>query len=156
MKRGTIALLSLLSVLSAFPVSALDLRGQVIGIVDGDTLDMLELETRHIYRIRLNGINTPERGEPYYQKAKDSLASLAFGQSVLVDTMGQDGHGRTVGVIHVGNENVNLAQVQRGFAMVCKNYSRDKNLWEAEDQAVSWEINIWAPPGPRRPAWCKD
>lgn len=149
------AIYSLLFVMASSIAMAGELRGQVIGVVDGDTLDVLSVENSKSVRIRLNGINTPERTEPFYQKAKASLSELAYGQTAHVETVGKDTHGRTVGVVYVGNLNVNLVQVERGYAMVCKNYTKDEALWDAEERAMAKRFNIWAPPGPNRPAWCK-
>lgn len=71
-----------------------DFTGQVVSILDGDTLEVLH--TEHPERIRLSGIDCPEKGQAYSQRAKQAAANLAFGKEVTVQTHGHDKHKRTI------------------------------------------------------------
>ena len=64
--------------------SAETLTGTVVGIVDGDTFDMLDAE-KVTHRIRPSGCDTPERGQPFWKAAKQSLSDLSMGRTVTVD-----------------------------------------------------------------------
>lgn len=51
--------------------------GSVVGVIDGDTLEVLH--NNHPERIRLNGIDCPEKGQAYGKKAKQAASELVFG-----------------------------------------------------------------------------
>ncbi len=92
-------------------------------IVDGDTVDLYidqGFGDRTTHRIRLLGINTPERGKPGFQEATTRLHDLIFCKRVLLKTI-QDkkgGFGRYLGLIYVGPKDtcVNSKMILDGFA----------------------------------------
>ena len=59
-------------------------EGRVIGVVDGDTVDVLRAHTKRTVRIRVDGVDTPEAGEPFTQQAKNFTRVFAFDQDVIV------------------------------------------------------------------------
>ena len=82
------------------------LKGKVVSIIDGDTVVLLDsLNTQH--RIRLHGIDCPEKGQEFYQVAKDYLAQLCFQKHVNVEVTGKDRYQRTVGRICFANQDLN-------------------------------------------------
>ena len=95
MMRRTLlpALLGFL-VLPAFVLAA-DFTGRVVGISDGDTISVMH-GTR-AEKVRLNGIDCPEKRQAFGQRAKQFTAKLAFGKDVTVTTFGHDKYGRTIG-----------------------------------------------------------
>ena len=81
----------------ALPLSAIsaEWQGTVVGVADGDTLTLLDAShTQH--RIRLDGIDAPERTQPYGQRARQSLAALAHGRVARADCPKVDRYGRAV------------------------------------------------------------
>jgi endonuclease YncB( thermonuclease family) len=90
-------------------------HGTVVAIADGDTLTLLDSQ-RQQHRIRLDGIDAPERAQPYGQRARQSLADLAQGRSVLADCPKTDRYGRAVCRVTVDGVDVGLEQVRRGLA----------------------------------------
>ena len=64
-------------------VQAADLRGRVVAVSDGDTVTVLDAERRQ-YKVRLAGIDAPEKAEPFGQTLKISLADQIFGREVAV------------------------------------------------------------------------
>jgi len=85
-------------------------------VVDGDTIDV-----DGVGRIRLVGINTPERGQPGYGEAKDFVKSLCLYKTVYLDidnAKHYDKYGRVLAVVYVGNTNVNAELLKRGYAEV--------------------------------------
>ena len=113
----------LLAILCATAASAEVVVGQVVGITDGDTLIVLSSAKRQ-YKVRLAGIDSPERGQAFGTKAKQSLSDLAFGKVALVEYHKRDRYGRLVGKVHVGNLDVCLEQIRRGLAWHYKDYER--------------------------------
>ncbi|MBW6398942.1 thermonuclease family protein [Roseomonas sp. HJA6] len=142
-----------LALLCAQAVAAAELRGRVVGITDGDTLTLLSVRREEI-RIRLSDIDTPERGQPYGDRARQLLADLAFGRDARIEVRDTDRYGRTVGRVFVGAVDVNAELVRRGSAWVFRRYSNDPTLLRLEADARSARRGLWAlPEAQRLPPW---
>jgi len=88
--------LPILAVLISLAAQAETLTGVVTDIADGDTLTILDSSKRQI-KIRLAGIDAPEKGQPFGNRSKDNLAKLVFNKTVMVEAEKRDRYGRTVG-----------------------------------------------------------
>jgi micrococcal nuclease len=117
------------------------LTGKAVKIIDGDTFDLLSNGT--VYRIRLNGIDCPERGQPYYQQAKNVLGNACFQLQVTVKYSSKDRNGRLLGDVYVNGKYVNLMLVQQGYAWHFKKYSKDAQLARAETTARTAKLGLW-------------
>ena len=87
-------------------------------VVDGDTVELdTGIEVR-IKRVRLLGINTPERGEHLYKEAKDALDSLVMNKQIIVEKEHNelDKYGRALGYISVDGKIANIELVRLGYA----------------------------------------
>ena len=73
------ALIFALGLLVTPLASAETLTGRVVGIADGDTITVLDTSNQQ-HRIRLNGIDAPEKKQAFGSRAKQNLSSLAFGK----------------------------------------------------------------------------
>lgn len=130
--------------------------GKVVGITDGDTLTLLD-ENQTQYRIRVSGIDTPERGQAFGHVASENLAKLAFGQLAAADCQKQDRYGRWVCVVRVGGVDVGLAQIKSGLAWHYKKYASeqtptDQELYaKAEQEAKVAGIGLWKDADPIPP-----
>jgi len=89
-----------------FPAFGAEITGRVVAITDGDTLKILTPAHEQI-KIRLAEIDAPEHDQPYGSRAKQALSDLAYGKTVNIEDEGPDRYGRTIGLIHDGQENVN-------------------------------------------------
>ena len=98
-----------ISVVAASP-PAKTLTGKVVKIADGDTLTLLVGKTQ--IKVRLEGIDTPERAQPFGRKAGQALAKKVFGKVIQVDDLGKDRYGRTLGTVRLDTRNVNLELVR--------------------------------------------
>src|SRR5688572_26112349 len=88
----------LLVALALAPGSALaDFTGRVVKVIDGDTLTVL-VKKRQI-RVRLDGIDAPERGQAFSVRSRQSLAKLCAAKTANVEDRGKDRYGRTIGVV---------------------------------------------------------
>lgn len=120
-----------------------DFQGRVVSVADGDTLTVLVDRTP--IKVRLAQIDSPESGQAYGQKAKQSLSDLAYGKIVRVEyVVDTDRYGRTVGTVWVGNLDVNREQVRRGMAWVFKKYVTDGSLYDVEYAARKARRGLWA------------
>ena len=100
--------------LVASSIQASSLHGKVIRIADGDTLTIL-VNSEQV-KIRLAGIDTPEKAQPFGNKAKQLLTSLTFKKSITINVKTKDKYGRTVGAITVDRLDVNAEMVRQGMA----------------------------------------
>ncbi len=93
-----------------------DIKGRCNYVIDGDTLNV-----EGVGRIRLVGINAPEKGEPGYIEAKNFLESACLGKIVYLDIDDEknyDRYGRILAVVYVGSTNINEELLQRGYAEI--------------------------------------
>lgn len=118
--------------LDAFVVEFFDESQRVVvsRIIDGDTVKAGNIS------IRLLGINSPERGERYYNEAREFLESLILNQTVKLEESGVDRYNRKLAYIFLESENVNLELIKNGFASPYfpdgkkKYYYEFGNAWE--------------------------
>lgn len=137
------------------PASAAEWVGTVVGIADGDTLTLLDAGRTH--RIRPDGIDAPERTQPYGQRARQSLASLAHGRTARADCPRTDRYGRAVCRVTVDDVDIGLEQVRRGFAWHYTRCAPDQPLQirlayaEAEKHARAERAGLWSFDAPVAP-----
>jgi endonuclease YncB( thermonuclease family) len=138
--------------LAAAPAAAGFFEGRVVGVMDGDTIDVLVgRETR---RVRLFGIDTPERGQPWYAKSKRALSKRVFGKEVRVNDVDTDRYGRTVGEVYADNVCVGCELVREGNAWVYRRYTHDPVLYQLEAEARAAKRGLWSLPESQRvPPW---
>src|SRR4051812_16323108 len=92
-------------------------QGKVIRVMDGDTIEVLH-NTRP-ERIRLRGIDCPEKGQGFSNRAKQAASALVFGKDVTLQTHGLDKYGRTIAdVVLPEGTNVNQGTGQTGLVLV--------------------------------------
>lgn len=145
MRRPTLRpLFGLLVLLAAFHAAAADFTGEVIGVLDGDTIDVLY--ERQPIRIRLAAIDAPEKAQAFGQKSRQALAALVFRRQVHVIDQGIERHGRTLGFVMVDGLNVNAEQVRQGLAWVYRTYSKDPALIALEREARDSRRGLWSDP----------
>lgn len=141
-----------LASLTLFTSTALaaDFSGPVVSVIDGDTLDVLH--NGQAERIRLNGIDAPEKGQPYGKKAKQFLSDLVGGKTVTVESHKLDRHRRTVAdVLLPDGTNVSRELLKAGFAWWYKQYSKDETLGALEQEAREGKRGLWAGANPLPP-----
>jgi len=129
---------------------------RVVGVADGDTITVLDARKVQ-HKIRLAGIDAPEKKQPFGNRSKESLSQLAFGKTVDVETIKRDRYGRQIGKVLVNGQDVNLLQVERGMAWFYRQYQReqspnDRRLYEAaEDAAKAKKRGLWQDSAPVAP-----
>jgi endonuclease YncB( thermonuclease family) len=158
--RLAIALLAATLLIAGQRAHAAELHGKVVGVADGDTLTVLDAD-RTTHRIRLNGIDAPEKGQPYGTRAKEQLAALAFGKPVVVVWNKRDRYGRIVGQVRLAapaacttpacsdSGDVGLALIESGLAWHYKRYQNEQAAEDrtryarAEELARSHRAGLW-------------
>lgn len=146
---------SFILILSGFPCYADTLTGKVVGIADGDTITILEGNTTH--KIRLMGIDAPEKKQAYGNKSKEYLAQAIAGQHVTVDYNKRDRYQRIIGKVIYQGQDMNLRQVQLGMAWHYKQYEREQEVEDrskyaqAEYLAQRDKLGLWSDKAPVAP-----
>ena len=145
-------LLCLLAVNQSFAES---FSGKVVSVADGDTITVLRVQgdTKTPVKIRLAGIDTPEKSQDYGNKAKQALSSKVYGKTVTVTFETKDRYGRTIGDIHLNGVWINLQMVSEGWAWHYKQYSKDKQLAAAEIASRNTRKGLWADQNKPVPPW---
>ncbi len=130
---------------------ATTIMGQVVGVADGDTLTLLDADQRqHI--IRLEGIDAPERRQPFGSVAKQHLSDLAYRQTATAECRKVDRYGRQVCRVLIGAVDVCLEQVRAGLAWHFKRYEHEQTVAhrhayaEAELEARLARTGLWSTP----------
>ncbi len=142
------AIFVLALVLTNSLASAQTIQGKVVGVADGDTITVLD-QSKTQHKIRLAGIDAPERGMPFGQKSKDNLSDMIGGKQVTVETTKLDRYKRSVGKVLVDGQDANLAQVEAGFAWHYKAYEREQSVVDrqtydkAEETARAAKRGLW-------------
>jgi len=123
------------------PCLAADYPGKVVGVIDGDTIDVLN--GHHTERIRLSGIDCPEKGQAFGKRAKQVASELVFRKEVTLQTHGYDKYKRTrAGVPLPDGTNVNHTLVKDGWCWWYRKYAPEearKGLWADPQPVPPWE-----------------
>lgn len=143
--------ISLVAALGFADPSLSDFSGPVISVSDGDTLEVLH--NQHPERIRLQGIDCPEKGQAFGNKAKQATAAVVFGKEVTLQTSGKDKYKRTLAeVILPDGTNVNHTLVQEGWCWWYRKYAAgNAELERLEKEARRAKKGLWADPQPVPP-----
>lgn len=142
------ALLFLAALLVHSLAAANELRGRIVGITDGDTVTVLT-PARTQKKVRLAGIDAPEKKQAFGEAAKRRMSELAFQRDVVVHWDKLDRFGRIVGVVVVEGEDVGLALLRSGLAWHFKRYAHEQTPSDratyarAEDLARAAGLGLW-------------
>ena len=143
--------------------------GRVVGVADGDTVTVLDSNNIQ-HKIRVAGIDAPEKGQPFGERSKQSLSRAVLGKDVRIEWDKQDRYGRMVGKVWVTPPEVTckqppcpktldagLAQLTVGLAWHFKKYADEQSEEDrlrytfAEDEARARKAGLWSAPNPIPP-----
>ena len=144
MRYGIFALLLACNGLGAETIS-----GRIVAISDGDTVTLLD-SAKQQHKIRLAGIDAPEKKQPFGQRSKEHLSDLVFGKVVEADCVKVDRYKREVCKIIVNGTDANLQQVKAGMAWWYRSYAKDQSKVDrsayaaAEQEAKDAKRGLWS------------
>ena len=100
----------------------------------------------------MNGIDAPEKGQAYGQKAKDYLGKLCMQQTIRIQWYNKDRNGRYIadGYLKDGHS-LSLEMIKAGYAWHFKKYSKDSVLDKAEIKAREEKLGLWMDNNPEAP-----
>jgi micrococcal nuclease len=133
-----------LIILISFPsIAFTQLKGKVVSIADGDTFTLL-IEDNEQIKVRLHGIDCPEKAQDFGQVAKKFLSDMIYDKNVTVREMDTDRYGRTIGMVHIGDINVNESLLKAGLAWHYKQYDKNDVWAQMEYEAREAKRGLWA------------
>lgn len=156
MDHGPKALIGLVLALGSLVTSAETITGRVVGVTDGDTLTVKDASDQQ-FKVRLSGIDAPEKGQPFGNQAKESLSEMVFRKQVVVESNKEDRYRRKVGKVQHEGKDVNLEQVKRGMAWHYTAYAKeqapaDREAYaSAEAEARALRRGLWREGTPSAP-----
>ena len=128
-----------------------EMTGICVGVSDGDSLT-LELPDGERVRVRLYGIDAPEKDQDFALPARKKLTRLVYDKPVRVEVQDIDKYGRYVGKVYAGARYANRFMLKEGLAWHYRYYAAgDAELAEAEARARAAKRGIWASSAPLRP-----
>jgi endonuclease YncB( thermonuclease family) len=137
-------------------LNASTLQGKVVRVADGDTITVLDVNNNQ-HKIRLRGIDAPEKAQAFGQKSKQSLSQLVYNKQVTVEYQKKDKYGRTLGKVILNGTDVCLEQIKLGMAWHYKQYKSDQpkedreTYAQAELEARMETVGIWTDKNPTPP-----
>lgn len=134
-----------------FAAEAESFTGRVVAVYDGDTITVIRRGIRK--KVRLDGIDAPERKQDYGNRARQFVGGRAFGKIVTVSSRGIDKYGRTIGVVSLPDQTtLNHDIVGNGFAWWYRKYApHDKTLERLESEARAARRGLWQQANPIPP-----
>ena len=127
-----------------------EIRGKVVSIADGDTITVLDAD-KHQHKIRLEGIDAPEKKQAFGTKSRQKLGDLVAGKDVTVQWTKKDRYSRIVGHVYLGDRDIDLEMVKAGMAWHYRQYSKSTELAAAEAEARKNRVGLWVDTNPVPP-----
>ena len=138
------------------PAIAATYTARVIAISDGDTLTVLDADRRQ-HKVRLAGIDAPERHQAWGERARQFLGERVFQRTVRIEVSKMDRYGREIGKVLLDGNDINLELLRAGLAWHYQAYEREQPPDEraryanTEQQARERRQGLWSDPAPVAP-----
>jgi micrococcal nuclease len=124
-------------------------QAHVVGVIDGDTMEVVRVNTKRHIRIRLDAIDAPETGEPFSEEARSMARVTVFDKIVEIVGKDVDRYGRLVARIQTNGKDLSTEIVSAGLACHFLRHSSDATLTLAEKRARSLGLGFWAAGSPK-------
>jgi endonuclease YncB( thermonuclease family) len=142
--------------LCASSVYAAALEGRVVKVADGDTITLLDA-SRVQHKIRISGIDAPERKQPFGAASKKNMSDLSAGKQAEAICYKRDRYKRLICTVYVNGEDVALAQLDAGLAWWYRKYAKEqppslrREYDAAETRAAADRVGLWQDENPMPP-----
>ena len=124
---------------------------KVVGVADGDTFTGLTADSQQI-KCRMYGIDAPEKKQAFGNRSKETLSDLIFGEQVQIKIQNKDRYCRAVVWAYTAEgKDVSAEMLKVGMAWHYKQYSKDEEYAELENQARNGKIGLWTDKNPVAP-----
>lgn len=126
----------------------------IVGVSDGDTLTARcgQPDAYEQRKVRLAGVDAPEKAQPFGIRSRQSLAQLCFHQEAKVEHAGTDRYGRALANVECRGQDASAVQIRAGMAMVYRQFTKGRSdLFRLEESARTARVGLWADPSPVPP-----
>lgn len=119
-----------------------------MAVTDGDTIEILD-ESKESHRIRLKGIDAPEKRQAFGSVSRQNLAMLVAGKEVRIEWQKLDRNRRIVGKVFVDGQDVCLEQIKAGLAWHFRRFENEQSAEDqlsyaqAEQNARTLKVGLW-------------
>ena len=125
---------------------------QAVKVSDGDTLNVQKVENGkfvgEVMKIRMFGIDAPEKTQDYGIESKQALEKLVNGKILEIEEKNRDRYGRTVAVVYVNGKNVNEEMVKNGNAWWYQEYDKkDTKMQAYQENAKKNKLGLFGKRG---------
>lgn len=144
--------LYLITLLIVTNQASAEINGRIVRVLDGDTVEILG-EGNQLTRVRLAGIDAPEKNQPFGQRSRQELSSMVAQRIVNVTGEDEDRYGRLLGTVWLGTKDVNAEQIRKGLAWAYRYHGKPVRVDYAtlEDEARRQASGLWSVPGQTEP-----
>lgn len=161
---GSVGMHFVLLLFLSLPAFA-EVTGIVVGVADGDTVTVLDTD-KNQHKVRVAGIDAPEKAQPFGQRAKKRMSTLVFEKEVRLEGDKRDRYGRTIAKVWVSPPDcqrcpktldAGLAVLTSGLAWHYKKYQNEQSPEDrqryafVEDEARSKRVGLWSEADPIPP-----
>jgi micrococcal nuclease len=140
--KALLLLIPFLAFLCSVSAGSNSFVGKCLTVIDGDTVDVSR--DGNTIRIRIEGIDCPEKNQPFAAEAKAFTTNLVLGKTVSVIEKEKDEFGRTVARVFIDGRDVSVELLKVGLATHYKKYNSDWLLAALEKQAKANKVGMWA------------
>jgi micrococcal nuclease len=124
--------------------------GECVRIIDGDTIEVMNGTTSE--RIRLYGIDCPEKKQDFSRKATQFTGAMVFRKTVEIVPVSTDRWGRTIAYVNVDGKSLNKELMKAGMAWWFRKYApTDDEFGKLEKEACEARLGLWSDPCPIPP-----
>ncbi len=119
------------------------LQCKVVNVADGDTITCLENRTPH--KIRLDGIDAPERKQAFGRKARQILSARIIHKHLRIRLYNKDRYGRFIGTLYDQHQDINAWMIEQGYAWAYRKYLKkhNKHYLSLEKKARQAQRGLW-------------
>jgi endonuclease YncB( thermonuclease family) len=124
--------------------------GKAEAPIDGDTLRVRD-QTDKLHKVRIQGIDAPEDGQPFFKASRDHLGKVTTGRELEVTEVGKDPAGRTIATIRSKGQDLRIDILAAGMAWYQRSAVEDPVLEAEERRAKSRNLGLWIDTNPVAP-----
>lgn len=130
------------------------MEGKCTYVQDGDSLKLIPQGSTEEIRVRLYGIDAPEKGQEFSGQSRALLNKLVRNKQLRLEIRDKDSYGRYIAAVYVGDTYVNREMIRAGLAWFYEHHAdlnRDADLARALAAAKKSHLGIWSSPSPISP-----
>jgi len=154
--KTTKFIISAILAMASAAANAEAIEGMIVGVSDGDTVTLLTAQRQQV-KIRVQGIDAPEKSQAFGTVSRQSMAKMVFQKNVQAQCSSTDRYGRKICVIYLNGVDAGLQLVSQGLAWHYKQYAKEQSPRDratyayAEENARAQRAGLWTEQNPISP-----